>query len=110
MDVVTQSGIVRSLVIKGEVVATESFVIGARIEGQVVVREGNLTILEGAEVHAQVIGKTVVVLGKVVGGVEALERLELAENSSVEGDIKTPRIAMAAGAIVNGTVEMRKVL
>jgi cytoskeletal protein CcmA (bactofilin family) len=108
MDGAAQSGIGRSLVIKGDITATEPLVIGGRVEGQIDVRNDKVTILEGGEVHANVIGKHVVVLGTVVGGIEALERLEMAENSSIEGDLSAPRIAMAAGARFTGSVEMPK--
>ena len=108
MDGAAQSGIGRSLVIKGEITATEPLVIGGRVEGQIDVRDNKVTILEGGEVHATIIGKNVVVLGTVVGGVEATERLELAENSSTEGDLIAPRFSMAAGARFNGNIEMPK--
>ena len=108
MDGAVQSGIGRSLVVKGEITATEPLVIGGRVEGQIDVRNNKVTILEGGEVHANIIGKDVVVLGKVVGGVEALERLELAETSSTEGDLSAPKFSMAAGARFTGSIEMPK--
>jgi cytoskeletal protein CcmA (bactofilin family) len=108
MDGIAQSGIGKSLVIKGEITANEPLLIGGRVEGQIDVRDNKVTILEGGEVRANVIGKNVVVLGTLIGGVEALERLEMAENSSIEGDLSAPRISMAAGARFTGSVEMPK--
>ena len=65
-------------------------------------------MLDGGEVHANVVANSVIVLGTIVGNVEASERLELREASIVLGDVTAPRIAMADGAIVNGTIEMSK--
>jgi cytoskeletal protein CcmA (bactofilin family) len=106
MGGVVQSGIGKSVVIKGEVTATEPLVIGGRVEGQVDVRNNMVTILESGEVHAEILGKSVIIHGKVVGSVDASERLEVSEHSSIEGDLSAPRIAIAAGAVFNGTVEM----
>jgi cytoskeletal protein CcmA (bactofilin family) len=103
-----QVGFGKSVVVKGEITAAEDLVIGGRVEGTILLKEHVLTVLEGSEVHAGVIAKAVIVVGKIVGDVEALERLELREGSVVTGDVLAPRIAMADGAMVNGTVEMQK--
>ena len=96
----------RSVVVNGVVAAAEDLVIGGRVEGALELREHMLTVLEGAEVHASIVAKSVIVLGRIVGSVEALERLELRESGVISGDVMTPRIAIADGATFNGTVEM----
>ncbi len=103
-----QSGFGKSVVVTGELTAGEDLVVGGRVEGAVALSNHKLTVLDGGEVHANVVAKSVIVLGTIVGNVEASERLELREASTVLGDVTAPRIAMADGAIVNGTIEMSK--
>ena len=103
-----QSGLGKSVVVKGELTAGEDLVIGGRVEGTVTLSAHSLTVLDGGEVHASVTAKSVIVQGAILGDVEALERLELGKGSTISGDVTAPRIAMADGAIVNGTVEIGK--
>jgi cytoskeletal protein CcmA (bactofilin family) len=44
----------------------------------------------------------------VVGDIHAEDELELLESSRVSGDIKTNRLSIAPGAIVNGKITMGK--
>lgn len=98
-----QSGFGKTVVVTGDLTAAEDLVVGGRVEGAVALSNHTLTV-----VHANVVAKSVIVLGTIVGNVEASERLELREASTVFGDVTAPRIAMAAGAIVNRTIEMSK--
>lgn len=100
------AGVGRSVVVNGVMVAGEDLVVFGRVGGAIELREHMLTILEGGEVHASIVAKSVIVLGRIVGNVEALERLELRESGAISGDVMTPRIAIADGATFNGTVEM----
>jgi cytoskeletal protein CcmA (bactofilin family) len=50
--------------------------------------------------------KAVVVLGEVIGNVSASEKVDIRENGSVEGDITSPRVAIAEGAHFRGRVDM----
>jgi cytoskeletal protein CcmA (bactofilin family) len=103
-----QSGFGKSVVVTGELTAGEDLVVAGRVEGAIALSNHTLTVLDSGEVHANVVAKSVIVLGKIVGNVEASERLELREASTVLGDVIAPRIAMADGAIINGTIEMSK--
>lgn len=103
-----QSGLGKTVVFTGELTAREDLVVGGRVEGAVALSNHTLMVLDGGEVHANVVAKSVIVLGKIVGNVEASERLELREGSTILGDVIAPRIAMADGAILNGTIEMRQ--
>jgi cytoskeletal protein CcmA (bactofilin family) len=103
-----QVGFGPTVVVKGEVRASEDLVILGRLEGSIALSGHLLTVLDGAEVQASIVAKSVISLGNIVGNVEALERVELREGSALSGDITAPRIAIAEGAFVNGTIEMPK--
>ena len=102
------AGFGRSIVVKGDVTATEDIVVGGRIEGTIALKDHVLTVLEDGHVEASIVAKSVIVIGAITGDVEALERIELREGCRLSGDLLAPRIAMAEGAMLNGTVEMPK--
>ena len=52
--------------------------------------------------------KSVIVLGEIVGNVTASEKVDIRDNGSVDGDIISPRVAIAEGAHFRGTVDMQR--
>ena len=67
-----------------------------------------LTIGAHGRVQAQVLAKEVVVLGGVIGNIEATEKVAIRSEGSVEGDIKAPRVAIAEGAKFRGGIDMQQ--
>ena len=52
--------------------------------------------------------KSVIVLGEVTGNVTASEKVDIRDNGSVDGDIVSPRVAIAEGAHFRGSVDMQR--
>ena len=52
--------------------------------------------------------KAVIVLGEVHGNVTASEKVDIRDNGSVDGDIISPRMAIAEGAHFRGSVDMQR--
>jgi cytoskeletal protein CcmA (bactofilin family) len=48
------------------------------------------------------------VLGEVTGNVTASEKVDIRDNGSVDGDIVSPRVAIAEGAHFRGSVDMQR--
>ena len=57
---------------------------------------------------AEVFAKAVIVLGEVSGNVTASEKVDIRDNGSVDGDITSPRVAIAEGAHFRGSVDMQR--
>ncbi len=81
----------------------------ARIDGKVIgdiLAAADQTILvvvvENGEVKGNIQANVVVVAGKVIGNIQAFERLELHAQCRVEGDIRYASLAMEHGATVLG--------
>jgi cytoskeletal protein CcmA (bactofilin family) len=55
-----------------------------------------------------VFAKAVIVLGVVIGNVTASEKVDIRDNGSVDGDITSPRVAIAEGAHFRGSVDMQR--
>ncbi len=92
--------------IKGEVTAQEDLTIEGQIEGQISLPGNALTIGANGRVNAQVMAKTVMILGQVKGDIVAKEKVDVAPSGSVEGDIRSPRVAIADGARFKGSIDM----
>ena len=97
----------RSLVVKGQLRGREDFEVDGTIEGSIDLRDHVLTVGVSGTVKADITAKSVVVLGTVRGNVRAIERIELRENGSIDGDIVAPRVAMAEGSHFRGSIDMK---
>jgi cytoskeletal protein CcmA (bactofilin family) len=96
----------KSVVIKGELNGSEDLTIEGHVEGKIELRENVLTIGPNGRIKAELFAKAVVVLGEVIGNVSATDKVDIRENGSVEGDITSPRVAIAEGAHFRGSVDM----
>ena len=94
----TLSTIGKSVVFKGELSGSEDLVIEGTVEGKIELRDHVLTVGAHAKIKAEVFAKIVIVLGEVVGNITASEKLDIRDSGSVDGDIVSPRVAIAEGA------------
>jgi len=98
----------KSVVIKGELNGSEDLTIEGHVEGKIELRDHVLTIGPNGRIRAAVFAKSVIVVGEVVGNVTATEKVDIRDNGSVDGDIISPRVAIAEGAHFRGSVDMKK--
>jgi cytoskeletal protein CcmA (bactofilin family) len=98
----------KSVVIKGELNGSEDLTIEGHVEGTIQLRDHVLTIGPNGRIKAQVFAKAVIVLGEVTGNVTASDKVDIRDNGSVDGDIISPRVAIAEGAHFRGSVDMQR--
>ena len=98
----------KSVVIKGELNGSEDLTIEGHVEGTIQLRDHVLTIGPNGRIKAQVFAKSVIVLGEITGNVTASEKVDIRDNGSVDGDIVSPRVAIAEGAHFRGSVDMQR--
>ena len=98
----------KSVVIKGELSGSEDLTIEGHVEGKIDLKGNVLTIGPNGKIKAEVFAKAVVVLGEVTGNVTASEKVDIRDNGSVDGDIASPRVAIAEGAHFRGSVDMQR--
>jgi len=79
--------------------------ISGRFEGTLNTK-GNLMVGENAVVNADVTGDSIVIAGKVNGNVHALKELKLIAPGCLVGDIRTPLLSIAEGAVLEGNCSM----
>jgi cytoskeletal protein CcmA (bactofilin family) len=98
----------KSVVIKGELQGSEDLTIEGRVEGTIELKENVLTIGPNGTINARVFAKTVIILGTVHGNVTASEKVDIRDGASVDGDIGSPRVAIAEGAQFHGSIDMQQ--
>ena len=98
----------KSVVIKGELNGSEDLTIEGQVEGKIELRQNVLTIGANGKIKAQVFAKAVIILGEVTGNVTASEKVDIRDNGSVDGDITSPRVAIAEGAHFRGSIDMQR--
>ena len=96
----------QSITIKGEVIGNEDLTIEGKVDGKIVLKDHNLTIGANGRIQAEVQAKTVLVIGEIVGNVQADDKVEVAATGSMRGDILAPRVVLADGARFKGSIDM----
>ena len=98
----------QSVVFKGELLSAEDMVLDGQVEGAINVRDHSLTIGPDADIRADIVGKIVIIRGRVKGKIIASEKIQLCETASVEGDVSSQKIVIADGARLEGRLETLK--
>jgi len=98
----------KSIAIKGDLTGNEDISIEGKVDGKVDLPNNEFTIGANGIVHAEVKAKSVVVIGRVSGNVNGTERIEIQATGIVDGDVTSPRLIVAEGAILNGSIHMSK--
>lgn len=87
-----------------------SFRSMARVDGHLIGKvnseKGTLIVGESGQVDASVSVATAIVNGTINGDVTTLEHLELKRTAKIVGNVKTPRLIMEDGAILEGNCGM----
>ncbi len=88
--------------IKGTLKFSNDLIIDGRIEGEIM-SEGDLTVGENANVHADIKTRSVTVFGKVHGNITVSDRCELKQNAELHGDVTAGKLAIEEGATFMGS-------
>jgi len=99
----------KSVVIKGELSGSEDLIIEGQVDGKIELRENILTIGPNGRIKAQIFAKAVIVQGEVTGNISATDKVDIRDDGSVDGDIASPRVAIAEGAHFRGSIDMQKI-
>ena len=95
----------KSIVVKGEIDGSEDLTIEGQVEGKITLKQHALTIGTHGRVRAHVFARSVVILGEVIGNIEATEKVSISAEGTVEGDIKALGVAIAEGARFRGGID-----
>jgi cytoskeletal protein CcmA (bactofilin family) len=93
----------RGTVVRGNVSGDSSLEIHGRVEGDVTVA-GDVVLGEEAVVRGNITGAQLTIAGTVQGDLRGNEALLVERGARVVGDLTSPRIGVAVGALVRGNV------
>jgi cytoskeletal protein CcmA (bactofilin family) len=93
-------------IIEGTVKVSHDIRVDGVIKGKVVI-DGDLIVGNTGVIEADIEVRSTKLGGKVIGNLSAKDRIELDENASVTGDIKTKDLIINEGAIFHGNCSMR---
>ena len=96
-----------TVVIAGDVTASEDLTINGQVTGTLELTDYVLTIGAQARVNAQICARIVTIKGSVTGTVTARDKVDIRETGSLDGAIIAPRIALVDGGYFCGTVTER---
>jgi cytoskeletal protein CcmA (bactofilin family) len=96
----------KALKIDGQISANEDMYVDTEINGPIT-SDASVIVGPGGIVHGEVRGRQVLVFGRVVGDIEATEKVQLHEGCDVMGDIYTSYISLDERASFRGRVDCR---
>ena len=96
------------LLIKGQIIGDEDLKVDGKVEGPVSLSNHRLTVGVGAQVTGDIVSREIMIYGSVKGKLRAQERIEIKKDSSVLGDLATPRIMIEDGAYFKGAIEIER--
>jgi cytoskeletal protein CcmA (bactofilin family) len=94
-----------SIVIKGKLKSDEDLIVKGRIDAEITSSKA-LLIENTGVIKANVKVKSVRISGVVVGNITAGEKVEIAPDGRVVGDLTAPRIVINDGAAFRGRIDM----
>ena len=79
--------------------------VDGKVEGEVVSKD-TLIAGDGAFLHGEITVGTIISSGKIVGNINASQKVHLLAPGSVQGNIKTPKLIIEEGVTFDGKCEM----
>ncbi len=91
--------------LEGKISSGGSIRVDGEIKGDIV-SQGNVTVGEQGDVNGQINATSVTVGGKVVGSINAKEKIIMESKANLKGDIFTKILVVEAGARFDGKSNM----
>lgn len=85
----------------------DNYIIYGEVQGECDI-DGILVLGEGSRWMGNIRAKSVVIAGNVEGDIHATSKVELARTAFVRGKITSPVVAIARGAVHDGSIRMAK--
>jgi len=93
----------REVVYVGVIEGRDNYVVHGRVEGNCDL-DGVLLIGPDGLWIGNITADTVIIKGKVEGGVRAHFKIEVRPSARIKGDLSSPLIAVAEGAVLQGRI------
>ena len=95
-----------SITLNGELKGNEDLLIQGQVEGNIFLKEHNLTIGEQGKIKANAFAKTITVRGELTGDLNGLDKVTITSTGRVRGNIVAPKVILEEGATFKGSIDM----
>ena len=85
----------------------DNHIVYGEVQGECDI-EGTLVLGEGSRWTGNIRAANIVVAGRVEGDIHAVNKLELTRTAHIHGKITCPVVAIARGAVHDGSIRMEK--
>ena len=92
-------------VIKGDINSNDALQVDGQVEGNMTVKN-TITVGKDGRITADVTATSLEIHGKIIGDVEATDRVSIERSGSVEGNIRSPKLMISEGAHFKGNIDM----
>jgi cytoskeletal protein CcmA (bactofilin family) len=96
----------KSIVIQGEIAASDPLFIYGRVEGSISAPAHRVTIGSEGMVKADIKAREIVILGDVCGNLKCSDRVEIRRDGSLMGDLAATRVSIEDGAFLKGAIDV----
>jgi cytoskeletal protein CcmA (bactofilin family) len=96
----------KSIVVKGEIAASDPLYIYGRVEGLINAPAHRVTIGKEGKVKADISAREVVIMGDVCGNLNGGDRVEIRSDGSLTGNLAAHRICIEDGAFLKGAIDV----
>jgi len=96
----------KSIFIKGEISGGQDLIIDGKVEGEIQLKENQVTVGENGKISGEIHAKTIIIQGEVVGNMFAGDKLEIKASGALNGDVTSPRLIIDDGAYFKGSIDM----
>lgn len=100
----------KTIVIKGEITASDPLHILGQVEGMIIAPSQRVTVGKEARLKADIGAREVVVMGDVNGNLEGSHRVEIRAEGRVIGSLAAHRVMIEEGAVVKGLIDVREAI
>lgn len=95
-----------SIKLSGELNGDEDLLIQGQVEGNIYLKEYNLTIGEQGIIKANAFARSVTVRGQLTGDLNGVEKVTITSTGKVRGNIISPKVILEEGASFKGSIDM----
>ena len=96
----------KSIVVKGEITASDPLYIYGRVEGLINAPAHRVTVGKEGKVQADISAREVVIMGDVCGNLNGGDRVEIRRDGSLTGNLAAHRICIEDGAFLKGAIDV----
>jgi cytoskeletal protein CcmA (bactofilin family) len=93
--------------VTGTLRGSENCIVNGTVEGECEI-DGMLVLGEQGHWHGNISATTAIISGEVIGDITVSDKLELSASARITGNIASPVVAMAEGAIHQGGIKMTR--